>query len=195
MHKQTSQVERASGDEPTLHETQLPRFMLFIFRSSAFRGIQDTLDRHDPPFLLAFQRSHLDLLGLCQRLNSGNSLLQKLLLERRLGDLGVDGGLNGLHECGLLGFPLLLLVSDPAVEDGLEFGLDGVFLRELEVGVLEGGGFLKKGTSGRTQARVAVMDKAANVLAFSPIFLSAKPRRRTLATAYKLWVKGTTSFN
>ena len=120
----------------------LPRFMLFIFRSSAARGIQDTLDRHDSPFLLPFQPCHLDLLGLCQCLDSGNSLLQKLLLERRLGDLGVDGGLNGLHERGLLGFPLLLLVSNPAVEDGLEFGLDGVLLGELEVGVLKGGGFL-----------------------------------------------------
>lgn len=97
---------------------------------------------------------HLNLLGLCQLLNSGNSLLQKLLLERRLGDLRVDGGLNGLNEGSLFGFSLLLFVSDPAVEDGLEFGLDGVFLGELEVGVLKGGGFLSdvnetSGTSGR----------------------------------------------
>jgi hypothetical protein len=115
--------------------------MLFIFRSSAIRGIQDTLVRQNlrpslPP-------PHLNLLALCQCLNSGNSLLQKLLPERRLGDLCVNGGLNGLNERGLFGFSLLLFVSDPAVEDGLEFGLDGVFLGELEVGVLKGGGFLR----------------------------------------------------
>lgn len=117
--------------------------MLFIFRSSAFRGIQDTLDRHNPP--PCHHTSHLDLLGLCQCLNSGNSLLQELLLERRLGDLGIDGGLDGLNEGSLFGFSLLLFVSDPAVEDSLEFGLDGVFLRELEVGVLKGGSFLDHG--------------------------------------------------
>jgi hypothetical protein len=113
--------------------------MLFIFRSSAVRGIQDTLVRQN---LRHFPSHHLNLLALCQCLNSGNSLLQKLLLERRLGDLCVNGGLNGLNERGLFGFSLLLFVSDPAVEDGLEFGLDGVFLGELEVGVLKGGGVL-----------------------------------------------------
>jgi hypothetical protein len=65
------------------------------------------------------------------------SLLQQLLLESRLGQLGVDGGLNRLDELDLLGFTLLLLVTNPRVEDGLELGLEGDLLLEGEVFVLD----------------------------------------------------------
>jgi hypothetical protein len=65
------------------------------------------------------------------------SLLQQLLLESRLGQLGVDGGLNRFDELDLLGFTLLLLVTNPRVEDGLELGLEGDLLLEGEVFVLD----------------------------------------------------------
>jgi hypothetical protein len=85
---------------------------------------------------------HLDRLALGQSLDSGQSLFQQLLLERRLGNFSVNGSLNGLDERSLLGFSLLLLVSDPAVKDGLEFGFERGFLGEVEVGVFESGSFL-----------------------------------------------------
>lgn len=64
-------------------------------------------------------------------------LLEQLLPERGLGELGVDRALNGADEVCLLGLALLLLVPDPRVEDGLELGLDGRLLGEGKVGVLD----------------------------------------------------------
>lgn len=101
--------------------------------------------------LFIFHSSHLgihpihplDALVLGQSLDTGNSLLQKLLPERRLDDFGINGRLDGLYERGLFGFPLGLFKSDPRVEDGLEFRLDGGFLGEGKVGVFERGGFLR----------------------------------------------------
>ena len=70
------------------------------------------------------------------------SLLQKLLPESRLGQLGLNTGLDSLDEVELLGLSLLLLVSDPRVKNLLELRLNGVLLLELEVLVLELGNLL-----------------------------------------------------
>lgn len=78
----------------------------------------------------------LDLLGLGERLDLGEGLLEEGLLGRGLGDLGGDVGGDSLEESELLGLTLLLLVADPRVEDGLDLGLDGGLLLEEEVLVL-----------------------------------------------------------
>lgn len=79
------------------------------------------------------------------------SLLQKLLPESRLGQLGLNTGLDSLDEVELLGLSLLLLVSDPRVKNLLELRLNGVLLLELEVLVLELGNLLEDSVAnGRT---------------------------------------------
>ena len=86
--------------------------------------------------------SDLKSCSLVRTLDVSQSLLQELLLESGLGELGLDTGLDGLDEVELLRLSLLLLVSDPRVEDLLELGLDGVLLLESKVLVLELGDLL-----------------------------------------------------
>ena len=71
-------------------------------------------------------------------LDFGQSLLQQLLSERRLGKLGLNARLYSLHQLQLLRFSLLLLVSHPAVQHRLHLGLDRLFLCQKEVLVLDG---------------------------------------------------------
>jgi hypothetical protein len=99
------------------------------------------------------------------------SLLQQLLLESRLGQLGVDGGLNRLDQLDLLGFTLLLLVTNPRVEDGLELGLEGDLLLEGEVFVLDLVDLLR----GWITIEGTLNDKVASI--------SRRELKRTLATA------------
>lgn len=89
------------------------------------------------PLMIVFDVVCLDLLGLGERLDLGEGLLEEGLLGRGLGDLGGDVGGDGLVERLLLGLTLLLLVADPRVEDGLDLGLDGGLLLEEEVLVLD----------------------------------------------------------
>lgn len=70
-------------------------------------------------------------------LNLGDGLLEKLLLESRLGELSLDILSNSLDQSLLLGLSLLLLESDPRVEDRLELSLDGLLLLQSEVFVLD----------------------------------------------------------
>lgn len=80
---------------------------------------------------------HLDGAGLGEGLDLGDGLLEELLLESRLGELGSNGGSDGLDKGGLLNLTLLLLVADPRVEDGLELVLDSGLLGEDKVVVLD----------------------------------------------------------
>jgi hypothetical protein len=70
-------------------------------------------------------------------LNLGDGLLKQALPESRLGKLGINGLLDALDEVELLSLTLALLEADPRVKDGLELGLDGGILSDLEVLVLE----------------------------------------------------------
>lgn len=89
------------------------------------------------PLMIVFDVVCLDLLGLGERLDLGEGLLEESLLGGGLGDLRRDVGGDGLVESLLLGLTLLLLVADPRVEDGLNLGLDGGLLLEEEVLVLD----------------------------------------------------------
>ena len=89
------------------------------------------------PLMIVFDVVCLDLLGLGERLDLGEGLLEESLLGGGLGDLRRDVGGDGLVESLLLGLTLLLLVADPRVEDGLDLGLDGGLLLEEEVLVLD----------------------------------------------------------
>lgn len=85
------------------------------------------------PFIESRSNSYISVLTL----DVGESLLDELLLERGLGELSVNGGLNGLDEGSLFRLSLLLLVSNPRVKNLLDLSLDGVLLLEGEVLVLE----------------------------------------------------------
>lgn len=87
----------------------------------------------------------LDGLGLGELLDLAEGLLEELLLEGRLGELGGNVLGNSLDKSGLLLLALLLLVADPRVEDSLKLLLDGGLLREEEVLVLESVGLLRDG--------------------------------------------------
>lgn len=86
----------------------------------------------------------------------GQSLLQELLLESGLGQLGLDTSLDGLDQVELLRLSLLLLVSDPRVEDLLELGLDRVLLLESKVLVLELGDLLQGSGGDRKESGSSV---------------------------------------
>ena len=75
----------------------------------------------------------------------GKCLLEKLLLESRLGELGFDVLPDSLDESVLLRLSLLLLEPDPAVQHRLELGLDGVLLCQSEVLVLDSVGLTGDG--------------------------------------------------
>lgn len=84
------------------------------------------------------------------------SLLEKLLLESRLGELSLDVLPDSLDESLLLRLPLLLLEPNPAVQHRLELGLDGLFLCQSEVLVLDSVGLAGDG--------VELLSKGDNLL-------------------------------
>lgn len=119
-------------------------------------------------------RGGLDALGLGDRLDLAEGLLEERLLESRLGELLVDVLGDGLDEGGLLGLALLLLVADPRVEDRLELGLDGVLLGEEEVLVLNLVGVLGNG--------VELLGEGDNVLDLLDLVDAAGNSRGVLST-------------
>jgi len=106
------------------------------------------------------------MLRLRLTLNLGQSLLEELLLESRLGELGLDVRPHRPDEVGLLGLSLLLLEPDPAVQHSLELSLDSLLLRQSEVLVLDSVGLPRDGVErfGQGHDLLERLDRGDSVL-------------------------------